>query len=204
MYKVDVVNKGVLGSNVYILSDRSECVVIDAGAMVDDILPHIQRSGCKLKYIVLTHGHGDHIASVNELREATGALVVAHKEEEELLLEPEYNCSYEICNRLITVKPDILVEEGDEISFGGNTLSFLYTPGHTRGSMCIQCEENIFTGDTLFCGSVGRTDLPTGDIESLEDSINKFRMVSDSCVVYPGHGELTTMGDEKINNVWFR
>lgn len=198
------VNKGMLGSNVYVLSDRGECVVIDAGAMVEDILPHIQRSGCKLKYIVLTHGHGDHIASVNELREATGALVVAHKEEEKLLLEPEYNCSYEICNRLITIKPDILVEEGDEISFGDTVLSFLYTPGHTRGSMCIQCESNLFTGDTLFCGSVGRTDLPTGDIESLEDSINKFRMISDRCVVYPGHGELTTMGDEKINNVWFR
>lgn len=196
------VSSGIFESNVYIVSDNAECVVIDAGASVEDILQEVVKCGSKLKYIVLTHGHGDHIVSVNELRELTGALVVAHKGEEEVLSNPVYNCSYEICQRSISVRPDILVGDGDSISFGRTVLSFIHTPGHTSGSMCIRCDDSLFTGDTLFCGSVGRTDLPTGDRMSLLRSVGRLCTLEEDCMVYPGHGEATTIGCEKNNMLW--
>lgn len=197
------IDRGIFESNVYVVRSNEECVVIDAGAGAEEILSQVAKSGSKLKYIILTHGHGDHIASVNELRELTGALVVAHRAEEDLLKNPSYNCSDYICQRSVVVNPDILVDEGDSIVFGDTTLNFIHTPGHTRGSMCIVCGDNLFTGDTLFRGSVGRTDLPTGDEKSLTESMDKLKKLKDDYVVYPGHGVATTIGDEKKNNMWW-
>ena len=200
MYVV-CIDGGIFDSNVYIVRSGNECIIVDAGVDADDVVSHID-SDVAVKYIVLTHGHADHIASVVQIKQITGALVVAHREEEELLKNSHYNCSDEICQRSIVISPDILVDEGDSIDFGDTTLKFIHTPGHTRGSMCIECENNLFTGDTLFCRAVGRTDLPTGDGISLAKSVDKLRILKEDCIVYPGHGVATTIGEEKKYNPW--
>ncbi|MBP5427158.1 MAG: MBL fold metallo-hydrolase [Clostridiales bacterium] len=195
------IDSGMLQSNVYIIKNGNECVLIDAGCSAADILKELS---CKeqVKYIILTHGHVDHICSADEIRKETGAKVVAYKDEESLLKNANYNCSYYICGRPYSICPDILVSEDDVIKLGEDIFSFIYTPGHTSGSMCVKYKNVIFTGDTLFKGSVGRCDFPTGDEEDLIYSVKKkLYILEDDMVVYPGHGDVTTIGWEKKNNI---
>ncbi len=196
---------GIFESNTYIISDDSSkaCVVIDCGVEPEKILDMVGRNGLSVKYIILTHGHFDHIYHVKNLKEKTGAQVCVHEDELNLYRNPMLNGSrmFGAGRDLETVEPDILLKDGQKLQAGNLTLEIIHTPGHSPGSICILTDGMLFSGDTLFHLSIGRTDFPGGDPEAMETSLhNKLLTLDESIVVYPGHGPKTTIGYEKENN----
>jgi len=191
--------------NVYIYYDENSLagVVIDPGDEAAAITKIINENKINVEAILLTHGHIDHIAAVNEIRELTGACVCAYAEDEALLIDPKLNMSAVFFGKNISVKPDVLLTDGERANGIGGRLKTIWTPGHTRGSACFyDAEEGIlFSGDTLFLDSIGRTDLPGGDYETLIDSIkSKLLTLPDETRVYPGHYGATTIEREKRQN----
>jgi len=182
-----------------------EGAVIDPGSQGYKILDFIEQHNIKIKYIINTHGHYDHIGADLFLKDKLGAEILVHKNDAEMLKDPMLNLSfYDDVSEIGGIVPDRLLEEGDIISVGSIELRVLHTPGHTPGSICLFSEREIFTGDTLFAGSVGRTDLPGGDMKQLKKSLeNKIKTLPDHLVVYPGHGPSTTMNHEKEYNPYF-
>ena len=190
---------GVFDSNSYILYQGDKGVLIDAGVSTEDIVKKIDELSISLQYIILTHGHIDHIYNAFEVKEKTGALIVAHKDEVLLLKDPIANCSYFLGDKEKVVMPDILVEDNDTLDILEDDIKIIHTPGHTAGGISIKCRDVLFSGDTLFKDAVGRTDLETGNMEDLYSSIEKLYKLDDKTIVYPGHGESTTIGLEKRN-----
>lgn len=196
-----VFNNGMLGSNVYLYGDDKECVMIDAGVEAHQIHQYLKDNKLKLKYIILTHCHIDHILHANEIAIRTGAKVIVHKLDAESLTETSINMSQVVSGAEYKISHDMTVNNGDVIEFADKYLKVLHTPGHTRGGICLYNDELIFTGDTLFAGSCGRTDFPGGSAYQLKESIDKiFKLLPDSINVYSGHGERTTVGYEKEFN----
>lgn len=192
---------GYFGENCYIIGDNSVCCVIDPGAPAADILKFVEDEGLRVKFIILTHMHYDHIISTDIVRKATGATVACHRLDAPLASDPVGNCSGLFGSNLKIEEPDILFEDGDIVTSGEIMLEIIHTPGHTRGSICIKNDKNLFTGDTLFCMSIGRTDLGGGDQTLLLDSIrNKLLVLPDDTIVYPGHGMNTDILNEKMKN----
>ena len=194
---------GIISTNSYILSDGLECVVIDCGVKTEDILRVIKEHGLHLKYIILTHGHFDHIYHVKSLKEATGALICLHEAELDVYQDPQKNGAlyFGLLEGFHTVPPDILLKDGQILQAGTLRLDILHTPGHSPGSICIHCGGYLFSGDTLFLLSVGRTDLVGGSQKALIDAITKkIFVLDDTITVYPGHGPKTTIGYERENN----
>ncbi|WP_270670719.1 MBL fold metallo-hydrolase [Paraclostridium bifermentans] len=192
----------LFGENTYLIADKNtrEGAVIDPGGEVDDLMRFIKDNFIEVKYIILTHGHGDHIGCVPKLKEATNACIIADSEEKELLLDKKKNLSYRMHCGAIEFDADKYVNEGDSIKLGELKLKFIHTPGHTKGCMCIKVGNHMFTGDTLFAGSMGRTDLYSGDDNQMKKSLNRLKKYEDDIIVYPGHGPNTTMGIEKATN----
>ena len=174
----------------------------DPGGEGRRILAEIAREQLQVKYIVNTHGHVDHITANAEVRRDTGARLAIHEEDAPLLGSPDLNLSVYVGSALQGIKPDMLLHEGDWVACGKQVrLKVLHTPGHTRGGICLQGESEIFTGDTLFAESIGRTDFPGGSHHDLIDSIkNKILVLDDAYLVYPGHGPATTVGHERKYN----
>jgi len=163
----------------------------------------IKENGLKLKYILLTHGHYDHIGAVDEIKIETGAQILAHAAEDALLKEADLNLSKLGTGKALSITCDRLLEDGDIIELGAGKLTVIHTPGHTAGCACFYDEENnvLFSGDTLFKGTTGRYDLPTSDGNALFSSIkNKLFTLPDDTKVFPGHEAGTTIGWEKSNN----
>lgn len=183
--------------------DTKEVLVFDPGDEAGRILDYVNQRGWKVSAILLTHGHSDHIAGVNELRQSTKAPVYALLEEEKMLLDMRLNLSDSMTSQGVIVKADEFVRDGQELVLSGITLKVFHTPGHTPGGCCYYCEEAgcVFAGDTLFLGSVGRSDFPGGSMSDLVRSIKeKLFVLPDETVVYPGHGEETTIAYEKAHN----
>ena len=181
-------------------SDTKECVVIDPAK--NGLYEKLSDNGLKVCAVLLTHGHFDHIMGVNELKERSGAKLYAHRAEDELCRNSYLNASEQI-RRPYTVEPDVLLSDGDEIELAGAKFKVYATPGHTLGSCCyyIDSEKWLFSGDTLFCGSIGRSDLPTGNGKEIMDSVQLIMDTFDDDVkVYPGHGDVTTIGEERAHN----
>jgi len=206
MLAVDVVEVGRLLSNSYLVYDRDtgDAVIIDAGDEAEKILRLIQRHRVQVKAIYATHCHFDHVLAVREVKEVTGCKFYIHRDDFPLL-----ESSAEEARKLLGVryppppKPDGFVEDGDRISVGAEVLEVIHTPGHSPGSVCYLSGRMVFTGDTLFAGSIGRSDLSGGDLEKLLDSIlNKLFKLPDDTAVYPGHGPSTTIGAEKLYNIY--
>ncbi len=182
-----VLNKGFAGSNSYILGNDEEAAVIDAGNMADDIFEIAVKAGMRIKYIILTHGHFDHIMYLEELRRKTNAKVAIHEEDAKALTDPFVNVSSLFGMPRTFTEADILLKDGDFIEVGGLMLEIMHTPGHTKGGICVKCGDVIFTGDTLFDGDFGRTDLPGGDRLELRRSLEKIFSMNPGLTVYPGH-----------------
>ncbi|CEO14275.1 MBL fold metallo-hydrolase [Paraclostridium sordellii] len=190
------------GENTYLIADKDtrEGAVIDPGGDIKDLLRYMEDNFINVKYIILTHGHGDHIGCVPELKKFTGACIIANSNEKEILLDKKKNLSYRMNCGATEFDADKYVNDGDSINLGDLKLKFIYTPGHTKGGMCVRVGNHMFTGDTLFAGSMGRTDLYSGDNKQMQKSLSRLRNYEDDIIVYPGHGPNTTMGIEKTTN----
>ena len=198
--KVNVGN--ILGVNCYIIQDEKtkETMVIDPGGSVDKIIAMLETLNAKVKYILLTHCHGDHIGGVNELKEKVGGTVLIHRFDEEGLHNSAISLTTHIGIQEIDIEEDSRLEENDLIHIGDMEFRIIHTPGHTIGSICVYCEKEklLFSGDTIFKGSWGRTDLPTSNFESIINSItNKLMTLPSDVIVYPGHGRPTRIIDEQ-------
>ena len=195
---------GALQTNCYFLhnTENNEAVVIDPADKGQKIYEELQKKGITVKAILLTHGHFDHVMGVDELRRASGAKVYLGKEEEKLISNTELNLSA-MFGTLFTTKADVFVKDGEELELAGIKIKVIHTPGHTIGGVSYYLEEEgiLVCGDTLFAGSVGRTDFPSSSGAELGRSIReKLFKLPEDVYVYPGHGPSTTIGYEKQNN----
>lgn len=196
---------GALQVNTYLAVDEktNEGFIVDPGGYNKVLTKEVRDNDVNIKYIILTHGHSDHICGVNEHKaEFPDAKIVAYKDEEAMLENPNLNQSPGFGVPYST-KADILVSDGDELKVGDVTLKFIHTPGHTEGGMCIYVKEAkaLFSGDTLFRQSIGRTDFPGGSYKEIMDSIRKkLFLLPDDTNVFPGHMGMTSIGFEKENN----
>lgn len=196
---------GELAVNCWFLTNEGskETLVFDPGDEAGRIQAFADKKGWKISCILLTHGHADHMAAAEELKRLTGASVYALREEEPMLQNAKTNLSVFINHRVITVMADELLSDGQMITLSGICLQVFHTPGHTPGGCCFYCEEAgcVFSGDTLFQGSVGRSDFPGGSMSQLVRSVReKLFLLPDDTKVYPGHGEETSIGYEKKYN----
>ena len=168
-------------TNCYIVQDEKskETMVIDVAGDVDEIAEMLDILQAKLKYIYLTHCHGDHIGGVQELKERYGGKVVAHRLAAENLKDPDINLTTYIQNKGLVIETDARVDDDDLLHLGELEFRVIHTPGHTSGGSCLYCEKEqlLFSGDTLFRGTWGRTDVPTGDFEAIIKSITKKLMI---------------------------
>lgn len=198
---------GQLQTNCYIVysENTKDCIIIDPGDEAQRILSTVDENNLKVKYIVLTHGHFDHIGAVREVQNATGALVVIHKDDASYLADGRRNLSSYIGIKQDEVKADKLLSDGDTIEVGDMVFKVIHTPGHTPGGICILKDNLLFTGDTLFDSSIGRTDFPYGSLPQLIESIkNKLYTLDADYVVYPGHEGKTTLDKERRHNPYVR
>lgn len=191
-------------TNCYIVGDEEvkETMCIDPAGDLDRILEMLQLLDMKLKYIYLTHCHADHIGALEELREKTGATFLIHRIENENLRNPEVNLTANLGIKNIEIDADARVDDGDLLHIGNIELKVIHTPGHTSGgtSLYIEKEKLVFTGDTMFKGTYGRTDLPTGSEKEIMNSIkNKLLTLPEDTVIYPGHGMPGIIGEEREN-----
>lgn len=196
---------GELAVNCWFLvnEDRKEALVFDPGDEAERIRSYAEQKGWKIAGILLTHGHADHMGGAEELKRLTEAEIYALAEEEPLLKNGKTNLSVFIMRRVITMEADEYVRDGQELTLSGIRLKVLRTPGHTPGGCCFYCEEAgcVFAGDTLFQGSVGRSDFPGGSMSELVRSVKeKLFPLPDDTKVYPGHGGETTIAFEKQYN----
>jgi len=197
------ISVGLMGVNCYVIGDAHEAVVVDPGSDAGAIMKNIEEKSIKVKYIVLTHCHFDHIMAVEELAVKTGAEIIACINEKENLLRADINYTNRYSRKPIEIEADVYVKNGDVIRSGDCEFSVIETPGHTSGGMCLYCEKEkiLISGDTLFNMSIGRCDLATGDEKTLINSIkNKLFTLPEDVLVFPGHGESTSIGFEKNNN----
>jgi len=195
---------GVCQTNCYFVyrEGSSKVIFIDPADYGDQIFQAMKNNGFEVAAILLTHGHFDHIWGCSRLRQMTSAPVYAYEGEEDVLLSSDLNVSAG-AGRACTVKANTLLKDGEEVTVEGMTFQVIATPGHTKGSCCYYFEEAdmLISGDTLFEESVGRTDLPTGSMSTLVRSVKDTLFVlPDDTVVYPGHGDSTTIGHEKKYN----
>ncbi len=194
---------GPLQVNCYILADEKtkEAVVIDPGDDAEDILKIIKEKGLTVKYIVNTHAHFDHVGANAKLKEATGAEILLHEADAALLSSSTSQAGMFGMKTAASPPADRYIRDGDVITAGEVSLTVLYTPGHSSGGISLLEDGMVFSGDALFTGSIGRTDLPGGDLMTLIGSIkSKLLDLPDDTRVFPGHGPDSTIGEEKKEN----
>lgn len=205
MAKIDSKVLGMVGTNCYLLinEDIKECVLVDPGDCPDEIDKMIDKWGCTLVGILLTHGHFDHIMAADAVRDKYGVKIYASSDEKETLNNPDYNLGSSYGLNSLSLEADVYHNDKDIIKLAGFDILVLHTPGHTAGGTCYYVKEEgiLFSGDTLFCESVGRTDFPGGSMGKLIGSIkDKIMVLPEDTKIYPGHGEGTRVGYEKEHN----
>ena len=199
---------GSLATNCYIVGceKTKEAAVIDPDEDGEKILAVLKEVGYKAKQIINTHGHMDHINANGVIKSATGAQLMIHKDDADFLTNSSKNLSGLMGQNNTGPAADRLLEDGDAIQIGETvTLKVTHTPGHTPGGICLVSKDVIFTGDTVFAGSIGRTDLPGGSYETIINAIKeKLLILSGDYKLYPGHGPASTLQEEKLSNPFFR
>mgnify|MGYP000971974934 CR=1 FL=1 len=193
------------GTNCYILycEETLQAVIIDPAGNAKELLELFEKKNLKLKYIINTHGHVDHIGANGALKKTTDALILVHEEDAPMLTNHDKNFSIFVGKEILGGIPDQFINNGDIIEFGNIKLNVIHTPGHSKGSICLYNEKKkvLFSGDTLFAGSIGRTDFPGGSYKTIIKNIKeKLLILPDETVVYPGHDIMTTIEYEKKNN----
>lgn len=199
--KIKKVLTGYGAANTYIVYDENtlDGVMVDPSDRADILIK--EANGINIKYILLTHPHFDHIGALEETSQHFNAPVVIHKEDALSLTDTRYNLCTFAGVKENKKEADLTVTEDDTLTVGNIKLSFIHTPGHTRGSMCIFVgDKDLFTGDTLFKGCIGRTDFDGGSSEEILKSLKKLLKLDDDIRIYPGHGEESTIGFEKMTN----
>ena len=197
-------NSGVINekTNCYIIQDEEskETMVIDPGGEVEKITAMLDILQANLKYIYITHCHGDHIGALQALKEKKGGKILIHRLDAEGLYNKAISLTDYIGTNDVNLEADSRIDDGDLIHIGNLEFRVIHTPGHTAGGTCLYCEKEklLFSGDTLFHGTWGRTDLPTSSFQDIMDSIiNKLLILPDNTIVYPGHGKSTMIKEEK-------
>lgn len=193
---------GPLECNCFLIVDEhsKEALVIDPGDEPDRIIDFIHENSLHIKHIVCTHAHFDHVGAVSDIKQETGASIIIHQEEQETYRNTREQAvvwGFELDE---LPEPDELVSEGDVLEIGSLKFMIIHTPGHSPGSICLSGEGILITGDTLFAGSVGRTDLHGGDIIQLKKSFKRLMSLSEKMTILPGHGPETTIEKEKKEN----
>ena len=200
---------GQLETNCYILGDEKskDALCIDPGGRVDEIIAAVNKAKLSIKYIINTHAHFDHVGGNGPLKKITGAKLAIHSEDVMLLESVALQGAEFGTDAVPSPSPDILLKDGDTIKVGNLMVSVIHTPGHSQGGICLflkltdNNEEILFTGDTIFAGSIGRTDLPGGSYKDIIASIkSKILPLGDDVRILPGHGPETTIGREKRFN----
>ena len=198
---------GPIDTNCYILCDKVEnkAVVIDPGFDARRIVSALGDTQCRAVYVILTHGHGDHMSAAAEVLEKTGAALAVFGGELPLLADPVQNLYYEFNKTpFLPLSPHKVLVDGDTLTVGKLEIKVMHTPGHTAGSCCLICQDTIFSGDTLFLESAGRTDMPTGSPEDLRRSLERLAALEGEYQVLPGHGGFTTLSHERQHNPFLR
>ena len=192
--------------NCYVVSDETgEGVVIDPGGMASAILAYIREAQLSIKAVLDTHGHCDHIGANDEIRDATGAPLYIHKADAPMLSDMRLNLSAFMGFKALSRPAEHLLSEGDKISFGNSELEVIHTPGHTKGGVCFVGDGVAFTGDTLFAGSIGRSDFPGGsEVELIGNIKKKLLALPDETKVYSGHGPSSEIGWERKCNPYLQ
>jgi hydroxyacylglutathione hydrolase len=196
---------GPVRTNCYMLINQGskESIIVDPGNEAQVLKAKIEKGGLKPVAILLTHGHFDHILAVKEIASEYAIPVYANKEEQEVLLDDRLNLSLDFIGVSFSLDANEYLQDGQKITLAGFDIEAIATPGHTKGGMCFYFKEEkvLVTGDTLFRGTVGRTDLPTSNMGQIIHSVcEKLKPVIDDAIVLPGHGESSTMGYERKSN----
>lgn len=198
---------GVYAANCYIVFSEAtkSGIIVDPGGDVVELNKIINDNKIELKYIVLTHGHGDHIGGVQDMKNKYNIPLLIHEADAEMLKDGDINLSTTMAMGSIELVPDSTLKDRDEILFGDLKAIVIHTPGHTKGGICLKINDHLITGDTLFKGSIGRTDLFGGSYEDLIEAIKfKLMVLPEDTVVLPGHGQPSTLRQEKASNPFLK
>ena len=204
---LDKIPAGVLSVNCYVVGDErsGKAAVIDPGGDADKIIKSLEENGYELEYIILTHAHGDHIGGVAELQAITKAPLYIHQDDLYILKDKSKNYSSHMAMPEVELSTENLLQDGTILPLGNESLRIIHTPGHSPGGICVLVDNLLFTGDTLFSNSIGRTDLEGGDYDQLIQSIkNKLFVLEEDILVLPGHGPASRIGIEKLTNRYIK
>ena len=193
---IELLCRGMVESNCYGLVEGDEVVLIDAGAYPDAIEAALDRKGLRLRAVLLTHGHFDHILSAAFLKEKYGVSVYVHEKDADMLTDG-YKNAYSVFfgGNWEGLAADKIIRNGDRLTFFEENIDVIHTPGHSEGSVCFKWKNNLFTGDTIFSRGTGRCDLYGGDISKIVSSIDHLGELPADTVIYPGHGISCTLGE---------
>ncbi|MDR1695869.1 MAG: MBL fold metallo-hydrolase [Endomicrobium sp.] len=206
MIKVKKIISGRIGSNCYIVydSDTLNAAIIDPGEDGDKIIQAVEENGFKPEMLINTHGHYDHILSDEQIRKRFNIPLAAHKDEFPMFPDPGRNFSAMFGLPRSVSAPEIALEDNQEVKLSFTSFKTIHTPGHSKGGICLLFDDFIITGDTLFAGTIGRTDFPGGDYEEMMNSLEKIKKLKKSLIVYPGHGSQTTLANELRHNPYLK
>lgn len=206
---MEVIKKslGQMGTNCYVVWDENtlEAAVVDPGFEDQQIGDIINDNKLKVKYILLTHGHFDHLGGVNQIKQLTGAKVLIHENDADCLVDSKRNLSALAGIDMVLAPADGYLNENETITLGEIVIRIIHTPGHSKGGVCFLADGQLIAGDTLFNTSIGRTDFADGDLSELLNAIEmKLFILDDATIVLPGHGGNTTIGYEKMHNPFLK
>ena len=206
--KLHHISSSMMFVNTYILMDETsgEAALIDPGFLNPDLFSYLEQCPYKLKYLIATHGHGDHTALLGQVKRRFGGQVAIHEADAHFLTSDEARSMFRGSGLTFEpAAPELLLHHGDRLQVGNITLEVLHTPGHTKGGICLRADPYLFTGDTLFHDDGGRTDFPGGSAAELRHSISVvLGAIEEDLQILPGHEEFSTLSHEKANNPFFK